>query len=253
MSNGIVIVRQLGKFGNQCTQYAFARGYAESIGAEFRCDPWIGRRIFQIEDKGVGNDCPPLKRRSELDLVPGETNVELYGYAQNELAMTYTKDQLCNWFKLRPEIEVGCKAAVIADKADKCVIVCHRRVGDYFGYGYPVVSQRSYLEAMRVHQLPDHRDTTAFLSEEDPTPHQDYLPNDLGFMVDFYRLMTAPIVLRGNSTFSWLAAELNRNCRVFSPVIDGLEGGRQHDVQFVEGNHPRLANLSFTREMRIKT
>lgn len=173
-------------------------------------------------------------------------NIIFRGYAQmTECANYYTKRQAQSWLKLRPEIE-----AVCAKSLGPMPIVCHERRGDYFGYGYPVVSRASYINAMAEYGLAG--PPAAFLSEEHPTPPEPgELPDELGFMPDFYRMMRAPTLLRANSTFSWLAALLG-NGLVLSPVIDGLEGGKEHDnVKFVAGNHPRLANFEFTTDMWV--
>lgn len=243
MSNGIVIVRLLGRFGNQCLQYAFARAYAESIGADFRCDPWIGQRVFTIEDKSVG-DPGPLTRRSELDFKPGETNVDFMGYAQNERAMIYTAAQMRAWFTLKPDIEESLKR--LLPIPDECV--AHRRVGDYFGYGYPVVSISSYEQFATLYGIPK----ITWITEENPTFFAEF-PGEMQMLPDFWRLMRAKILLRGNSTFSWLAGCLNVDGRVFAPIIDGLEGGKEHHCRFVTGNHPKFANLGFTTDMHLKT
>lgn len=242
--NGIVIVRLLGRFGNQCIQYAFARAYAESIGAEFRCDPWLGQKVFDLRDKPVGELTHPLARRSEIDLDRGETNVDLMGYAQSDRAMIYTLQQLRSYFQLQPQHLAELKR--LFPVADHCC--AHRRVGDYFGYGYPVVSVKSYELFAAVYGIPK----IAWITEETPTVCPEFM-GDLAFLPDFYRLMRAEILLRGNSTFSWLAACLNENGRIFAPVIAGLEGGKEHDCQFVEGNWPRFANLEFTTNLHLRS
>jgi len=242
MSNGIVIVRLLGRFGNQCMQYAYARAYAESIGAEFRCDRWLGQRVFKLEDKPVG-DPGPLTRRSELDVLPGETNVDFMGYAQNERAMLYTRAQLHTWFTFRQDILDTLRNAL--PHADDCC--AHRRAGDYFGYGYPVVSEESYHLFARTFGIPK----ITWITEEDPTV-VDGFDREMGFLPDFYRLMRCRILLRGNSSFSWLAGCLNPHGQIYSPIIDGLDGGKEHLCQFVAGNHPRFANLGYTRELHLK-
>lgn len=246
--NGVVIVRTLGRFGNQVIQYLFARAYAESVGAEFRTDPWDGEKVFDLNDKRVGTDCPPLTRRSELDYLPGETNIEFVGYAQNERAMLYTKAQVKAWLKPKfSEEEIFDVHHRFGDN-----IIAHRRIGDYIGYGYPVVSQASINCGLMKFGFDPRSCWTC--TEEMPTmwiSRPCPLPQELWFLQDFYRMVRAKVLFRGNSTFSWLAGCLNEG-RVFSPVIDGLKGGVEHDVEYVEGNWPRLANLDYTREMRIK-
>ena len=39
--------------------------------------------------------------------------------------------------------------------------------------------------------------------------------------------------------------------QVYSPLIEGLEGGREHDVQFVPGNWTRFSNLHFTTDLYL--
>lgn len=235
----VITANLLGRFGNQCMGYLFARGYATKHGFDFQCEPWIGQRIFQLEDAPI--TAKDLPRRSELDLVDGEGDVNIYGYAQSQNALTYTRQQAREWFKFRPEIDEKLKPY------RDCTFetLAHRRVGDYIGYGYPVVSKKSYLDAYREFDLfpPD------FVTEEDPLTDENFT-GELSFLPDFYTLVRAKVIMRANSTFSWIAGVLNEG-RVFSPIIDGLEGGREHDVKFVEGNWPRLSNHSFCTDLHL--
>lgn len=256
-----------------CTQFLFAYGFAKTLGLEFLSDEWIGERVFALPayrrpDGTAATRCNEAKllnewrsdRNAKWDEEAGAygqlKNFEFRGYAQTqECANYYTKRQAQEWLRFRPEIETACADAVIADStgvagraADK--IVCHRRVGDYIGYGYPAVSLESYYAAGKEFGLSDDPGLWTILSEEDPTPHQGFLPDDLSFLPDFYRMVVAPTLLRANSSFSWLAALLG-NGLVLSPIIDGLEGGKEHLTRFVAGNHPRLAGFDFTTEMRV--
>lgn len=162
--------------------------------------------------------------------------------------MIYTKRQAQAWLKLRPEIETACAHAVLSSLARSGAIVCHRRVGDYIGYGYTVVSHRSYERACSEFGLD--LEQAVFLSEEHPISHAGHLPDDLAFMPDFYRMMTARTLLRANSSFSWLAALLGDGL-VLSPIVDGLEGGKEHDCAFVAGNWPRFCNLEFVSDLHV--
>ena len=177
-------------------------------------------------------------------------DLEFRGYAQRQECMIYTKRQAQEWLKLRPEIETACVAAVGAAGGSTDRIVCHQRKGDYAGYGFPMVSVGSYRQAAADFGLEWHEKHVAFLTEEAPTPHAGFLPDDLSFMPDFYRMMKAPTLLRGNSTFSWLAALLG-NGLVLSPIIEGLRGGCQHNCRFVAGNWPRFANLDFVTDLFV--
>lgn len=241
--SGIVNLRMMGRFGNQLFIYAFGRAYCEKHGFELRTDPWVGEKLFNL---------PPPHRiaepfdttHNEFDplLEAGPGNIELLGYFQSQAAMIYTRRQVCEWFKWRPEIRASLDRVPPIDG-----IPAHRRVGDYPGSGYPVVSEESYWDAAKDNSLRWER--IVFVTEEQPFT-SDAFTGELAFVPDFYRLM-APVMFRGNSCFSWWAGAIGSDA-IFSPVIDGLEGGKEHHVQFVLGNHPRLANHEFTTDLHLK-
>lgn len=223
----IVNAHLIGRFGNQIFAYAYARAYAEHRrDYELRTNAWAGQQLFE----GV-NEGPLTEDGMRL---PDD-------YRQRQRDLIYTKAEARRWFQLRPEWKT--KLAGMEGKG----IAAHRRVGDYAACGYPVISERSYSLAAISHRLP--ASDFYFVTEEQPRTSPG-IPSALSFLPDFYFLMTAPFLMRGNSCFSWWAATLSDG-RVFSPVIDGLEGGHEHDVEFVEGNWPRLSNHHFVTELRL--
>jgi hypothetical protein len=247
----ILVLQLQGRFGNQACQYLFASAYAERHGFELQVEPWIGERIFQISHpRPHRHDMLPVFNEAQLaERVPDGPFV-FRGYAQCQSAMLYTKRQAQAWLTMRPEIETACANAVLSTAAKDARVVCHQRVGDFKGYNYPICSAASYHRACEQYGLTQEYPTCWFCTEESPIPHAGFLPDDLGFMPDFYRMVTAPTLLRGNSTFSWLAALLGDGL-VLSPIIDGLEGGKEHDCAFVPGNWPRLANFDFTTDLHV--
>lgn len=250
----VLVLSPQGRFGNQCIQWLFAKGWAEAHGYELRHEPFIGERVFEID--GVRPDARPVHRVNEDELCelaalareqdhPPVLDYEFRGYAQTQRsAEFYTKRQAQAWLRVRDKWSPALNR-MLAHHPD--VIVGHRRVGDYAGYGYPIVSEASYRGACRKFGFDGNQ--LHMLTEENPTAHAG-LPDDLSFLADFYRLMTAPTLLRGNSSFSWLAALLG-NGLVLSPVIDGLEGGKEHDCRFVAGNWPKFANLDFVEDLHV--
>ena len=239
--NGIVTARLLGRFGNQLSSYAYARGYAEQVGAEFQCDSWVGSMVFQIDDKPVSAELPV---RCETQIVPGETNICVHSYGQQQCCMVYTREQIRSWFRLRPEWERILRAGIKPSK-----IAAHRRVGDYIGYGFPVVSEQSYRNACGKFGL-DVEQMDWVTEETEQTLAG--IPSGIAYLPDFYKLMTAKVLLRGNSTFSWWAAAIGDHDAVYAPIVEGLAGGMEHDCQFVLGNYPRLANLEFVTDLHLK-
>lgn len=208
----------MGRLGNQLFQYAHARAHAERDGLELHVQPWVGKQLFE-------NCQDPEPNGSE--------EVVLSGYFQRQEHLIYTRQDCLRWFKLKPEhtkvLGVGFET-----------VIAHRRVGDFLSCGYPVVSTWSYLNAVEKWELPNCK--LNIVSDEFPTIVRGY-DGELSCFPDFYRLMTAQWVLRGNSSFSWWAATLNPHQRILSPMIDGLRGGVEHDVELLPGNWPRLSNL----------
>jgi hypothetical protein len=235
-----------GRTGNQAMQWLFTYAYAKKHGMTFECDEWIGERIWNLPQYGRPSK-RPLLRVNELSIWP--TECEFRGYAQHQKCMIYTKREAQGWLKFRPEIEAACQPML----AHHMRIVAHHRRGDYIGYGYPVVSAISHINACLDHGLDANR--MWMLSEEffatDRASWPESLPPDLWFVVDFYRMAKARTLLRANSTFSWLAGLLSDGI-VLSPRIDGLAGGIEHnDVKFEVGNHCKLSDHDFCTDLHV--
>lgn len=219
------------RLGNNLFIYAHARAYAEQNGHELRTQPWIGEKIFTLDG---AQHARPDGRESET----------LCGYFQAQKDLIYTRADCRRWFKLKPEVERALEAiGCVQDKPH-----AHIRRGDFAGAGYPVLSRNAVAAGMAAHFfMPDFIE----VSDSQPFRHPAFT-GDLEFLPDFYRLMKAPILFRANSTFGYWAAVLG-NGRVFSPRIDGLKGGIEHDnVPYEEGNHCRCADLEFVTDLHLK-
>lgn len=240
-----------GRWGNQLFEYAFARGFAERNGLTLHTDPWVGQKIFQIDD-------PPIvmhhvrRNRDENNIRDGDKDFTFVSYCQNQkCADYYSVRQIREWFKFRPEILEKLKRIVpVGDD-----LLAHRRVGDYPGSGFPVISEIAFLRAAT--KFGYNPEKMKFVSEESQIIHSDFR-NGLEFLPDFYRLMNAQVLFRGNSTFSLWASALSVimsviNQEIYSPRIDGLVGGVEHDqVEFENGNHCRCCDLNFVHDFNLK-
>jgi len=238
----VVAVSMMGRFGNNCFQYAFARAYAEKHGHEFQCDHWDGEKIFQLDDKPIVTTTG-LKPRDENNIVDGEGDIIIRSYCQQQKCLIYTKSQVREWFKFQEWVSKELAGAPLFFSA-----LAHRRVGDYVGYGYPSVSLKSYQDKFSELGINDY-----FICTEEEPIVAPGLPEEYSFLPDFYCMAHADVLLRGNSTFSWWAATLNRHGKIYSPVMDGCVGGKEHDVSFVEGNWPRFtSNLDFVTDLHLQ-
>lgn len=222
--------------------YAFARGYAERHGLELHTDPWIGQKIFEINDPPIPQSNFHLKL-DENNFCGDDRDFLYRSYSQNQrCADYYSVSQIKSWFTFRPEIKT------FLSVTRKYQVLAHQRKGDYSdNSGFPIISEQSFHNA--ADELGIY--LQEIVTEEHPMRLAGF-DGDLKFLPDFYRLMTADVLFRGNSTFSWWAAALSEG-KIYSPLIKGLKGGIEHDdVKFVEGNWPACADLSFVTDIHLK-
>lgn len=238
--NGIVQISTLGKngrFGNQLFQWAFARAYADLVGAELETSAWDGWRIFPFVRANSRPISKPMKRLAPDQIPQGETDIDLYGYFQNQQAVNLlSRTKLREWFK------IGSDAEETASPGIKCGRYCawHLRLEDYvtnphFAKTYMNITTGSYLEAMLTYGIHDPVITVS----------ADFTR---GWLTDFLVLRNANVLFRANSSFSWWAGVLG-DAEVFSPLIDDRVGWQ--DTTFVRGNHPRMVNLPNVTDLHL--
>lgn len=231
-----VTLKMYSRLGNAMFQYAHARAYAEQNGLILRTPEWVGEKIFTLDG------AEPVRPEGNY----GTGDIVLSGYFQSQSDLIYSRADCRRWFTLRPEV-----ARILdSDPAMKpSGITAHFRRGDYAGAGFPLISRRSVIDAVAQH-FPGGEDIED-VSDEHPVKHPAFV-GDLEMVPDFYRLMKAPILFRANSTFSYWSGVLSHS-RVFSPRIDGLVGGVEHDnVKYEEGNHCRCADLAFVTDLLLR-
>lgn len=255
MPGVVVCVPPGNKIGNASLSYLHARAHADRVGAELQMDPWIGEKIFErLRFSPIDPRNRNLPRRTEMDLAPKETDIELRTYAQSQPAMIYTRRQAREYLPLALGIKPNGTPkgwGLSSEELDRWLtvnaLVGHRRVGDYIGYSYPVVSERSIRNAVVDFGL---KGNLELITEENPRISST-VPSDISWYPDFLTMIRAKTLLRGNSSFSFVAGLLGFG-RVLSPVIEGCEGGREHDVKYVEGNWARFANLDFVTNLHVE-
>ena len=200
-----VIGAELGQggFGNAMFKYAFARAYAEKIGAQLQTTPWKGQKIFRLDEPPI--DYTNLARvEGELFEIGSTQNCLFDSYCQHGRHLIYTRKQVREWFKPQQWV------LELATAVPAWEVAAHLRWGDFVGHnGFIPIKMASYDRAAELRWLPD-----------------------------FLTLWKADILFRGPSTFSWWAAVLGEHSRIFSPDQRGIpHDGSMQDVPFVEGNH----------------
>jgi hypothetical protein len=220
--NGVVTVSCLGGFGrwgNQLFQYAVARAYAESIGAELLIpEHWIGRQLFEGVTERTIHGSP--YHRLDGEILDGSTNCDLFGYFQRpEHLKLLSKAKLKQWLKPKEHI-----------RRSGHPIVLHKRRGDYVGNGYyAVISDDSYVWAMEKFGYDPNQATVYDCSRPETSQYND-----------FFELMASRVIFRANSTYSFWAAALSDG-KVYSPVVENRTG--PIDCEFEEGNGAKIMQL----------
>lgn len=239
--------------GNKLFQYAFARSYAESIGAELQTPYWPGQDIFEsIND-------PPITtkfKETALDSVPqGEDNIDIIGFFQcAHHVKCYTRTWAKKLFRFKQEwLEKFPKPEVR-------YVAAHVRRGEYlhrYSNKYAVLTHRSYEAAFMlygvdrslvrwVYTLTDKTpqkdvpwpNTWPYPAWTSSSPHAKMLPQALEFLPDFLMMIDADILFRANSTFSYWASVLaDKQQQIFAPLVGELVG--EHDIPFIRGNWPK--------------
>lgn len=249
MSNKILTIRTLGnngRFGNQILQYCFAKGLAREYGAELEVpDGWIGRKIFQIEDRGITKN---NAIQTSIDDIPTQEQldylgtIDLHGYYQyQEACDLYSITDLRHWLKFIGPCQQYIKEKAIAS-INQTTLVVHKRRGDYTQKPdmYCNISDQSFDKIITQvrKDMPDNT-VVKILTEENPTQVSYLDAAGIGFMADFIEMMFANCLIRSNSTFSLTAGWYNRTQNIWAPVV-GEKTGWQ-DVEWVNNNSPVMA------------
>jgi hypothetical protein len=229
----IVTVSRLGRwgrFGNSLFQYAFAKGYAESIGAELHVPAdWYARKIFEINDPPIDG---PLPAGQGFDVIP-KGEADIHGYYQYQGALDfYSAKKARIWLRLRTKWN-----SLSAIKEPYTAF--HIRRGDFksFAHLYCIPTAHSYLKCYEAH--PEIPRFLIYVGDETQM-EVDGVPKEFAFLPDFVCLMRSTCLLRANSSFSWWAATLG-GMRVFAPDVGSKVG--EQEVDFVEGNYPWFADV----------
>lgn len=231
----VVSLRFHDRWGNNCFQYCSARAYARKVGATLQTTPWIGQQVFEIDDPPIDRELP-ARYDMDLEQWDGETDIDLTGWGMHQKCLLYSRADAKAWFKFKPWV-----SAALA-QVPKLEIAAHIRHADFITEAkFIAVSIPSYFEAIAKAGLD--RNKLTCIMQESPILEEQLTQAGLGFLPDFFALMRARVLLRANSSFSWWAAVLGDNERVFAPKLDGIApvAGVCQVVPFVEGNWPAIS------------
>ena len=228
--------------GNLLFEYAYARAYCEQNGHTLCIPPWIGEQIFDIPhaDRTPASQCDKV----------------VEDICQRQECLIYTRKQVKDWLRIKPSV-LDMLRPILENR--RPVLLDVRRGNDYIGAGLVSLGPACYMDAARERGY-DLDSQCEWEYDTKPTR----LPNFTGDVTAaglgttwvslpaFYRMMTAQVHFRANSTFSWWAATLG-NARVYAPVIRGVQGGVSNAyAEFVEGNWPAPSANAPNTDLHLK-
>lgn len=246
---GVIQLRclgQNGRFGNQLTEYAVVRHFAEKYGHTLQIPwDWQGRRIFEGVDHPPIDESLNLPGARDTDLVCEpqrwkKGNIVAYGYFQDiDFLNKLSRSQCKKWFKIRRWIVNRCPPR------KGFYVAAHLRRGDTTlpHVENRVINQSSVEAAIRQFGY-DMKDVVWVSDGISHKAVYEYRENYWDFIGDFLTLIRAPVLFRSNSTFAYWASVLQKNGKVYSPFVPS-DSPKWTDVTYEEG-----LNLSYFGDQR---
>jgi hypothetical protein len=225
-----------GRFGNQLLQYGFLRMYAEEHGLALETPDWIGRDLFDLDDPLTGGELPVVSE-AEADLVASlnrevpavHGDADLWGYCQYPTArLRRHRDLFRALFRPGRKVRAAVQAAEAKLRAaGNTLVAIHLRRGD-FGAGPHWIAPTAWyaawldeswgtLDRPVLYVASDDPGVAAELARFRPVTAADVAAGIPGaeFYPDFHLLSVADALAISNSSFSFVAAMLNRSGRRF--------------------------------------
>ena len=232
-----------GRFGNQLSQYVFARSYADKYNCMLEIpSDWPGWKAFEIEkDRGVRPIDEPLPQTEEDNINYGDVNIDLNGFFEHQRFV-----DIMDIKKVKKWLTFNTKLTNSFIKPKDFYVACHLRHGDKVNIsGHCTISQACYVntciekgynqeDIVIVSESHTNRPRSMVVVNEKPRE------NNWDFLYDFFAIMNANVLFRSNSTFSFWAGVLGNHEKIYSPVVQGKNGQHMICVDFVEGNHACL-------------
>ena len=245
----MIIVRLIGRLGNQLFQYAFAMSVQKRLGTYVVMDDrhmgnvvtrwfdvqglyqnrWLNRIVYRL------HRFPMLYQEGDEDVqtflaTQVKNSTDYFAYFQSEAFFPDIKDTVRERFRIKPRYQEEFRNKYGELFAGNRILAIHYRIGDYIHWHKEALGSKDltlpesyYRNALA--SIPDLDDYLVVLVTDDIETcdrRTSYLKSkkiisDTEIM-DFQVMMNAEKLIIANSTFGWWAAYLNtKNARVFAP------------------------------------
>lgn len=244
ITSSVLGMENMGRLGNQIFLYGFLKIYALEHNLRVETPAWIGQYLFGHSNPPISGPLPLVGEQSQpyklsesaiLNAPEPFKNVDFHGYFQfhTQYHARY-KEYFSSLFKPVPEVEARMAEAMNRLRAKgKTIVGLHLRRGDYKSVHtvvpYLTVAPSGWYkewlngfwetldEPVLFIASDEIEDVVADFAEYHPITVKDlgvYLP-EAPFYPDFYILSQCDVLAISNSTFSFAAAMLNEQGKIF--------------------------------------
>lgn len=214
-----------GRLGNCMFQIAATVNYALKTGREFYFPEWDGLKYFPKIKSNPNRPVDLTYNHTYFHYEPipdfQAENIDLIGFFQSKKYFQEHCGVIHNMFDLNATNNIDFKAFCQRELDDsvnypKCSI--HVRRGDYTdGTGYHVMDKEYYIEAAKAIFGKSYEKVNYFIFSDEimwcdknfDFPHQLFFDNSE--IIDMFMMSSCDHNIIANSSFSWWAAELNKN------------------------------------------
>lgn len=215
---------EYGRFGNQLFQYAFLRTQAKRLGVKFFCPPWLGEKVFLLNDANEKTSSfSPLQIYQEDPYQHGfsdealkiEDWTDIAGYFQSW--EFFDSDDIFTWYRFDEDMFSDVREKYKTIDFTRSVSV-HVRLGDYLQGSLMFYTPTPYY-FKRALSLLENTGTVLIFSEDvnlvkkylgPMSKNTVYIEGNKDYE-DFYLMTLCKDNIISPSSFSWWAAYLNKH------------------------------------------
>ena len=212
-----------GRFANQIFQHIFINTYAIKNSLKPETNTWIGQIYFNINDRPITRTLPVLKLDNNLPTDP-IINQDVFGWFQYHTSYYAPyKEYIQQTYSFKEDVNKKLLSIYSNLFQDKTVIAIHIRMQDYGYDNFYQTPLNYYIKWLQsnwsslhnpiLYISTDNKDIISYFDDYKPYTDKSFglIITQADYLIDFYVLTQANILLISNSSFSFVASMLNKN------------------------------------------